>query len=371
MVDVVTSRSPTLFMPLDPSLKKLASIIGQQIEIPIFESRYVNYILRKFMPFSLSRPDSKMTFHWQSSKVVRKLKQIPDIIYSRSFPLSSAILAFKLSKQFSRPWVMHLSDPWTENALHSYSAKEKKYHDEMEMKCIEHAVITSFTSEKTLKLYRNKYPQWEHKFMVFPNVYDPDALAPRRGSADAVSGTTKIVYTGGLANTRSAYSLLEALKIVEQRSPLLSSRLEVIFAGDMDRNNRELFANCHLPFVRHMGQLTANQAKGLQDKADLLVVIDSKIDDPDRAVFFPSKLLDYGILGKPILAITDKGSVTDEFVLSHGGVSFQHLCIHEMADWLASFIEGDQQVELQTIESWYAADQQAGRLIEVLKKNML
>jgi glycosyltransferase involved in cell wall biosynthesis len=368
VVDVVTSANPTLFMPIDPSLLGYANVTGQLIEVSLYESKYTNFILRRIFPKILGQPDSKMTFHWQWKNVVNKIVNKPDVIYSRSYPLSSTIMAWKLSRYFQVPWVLHLSDPWTENTLHTYSPFEHKYHSRMEKTCFSDAASISFTSQKTLELYQEKYPKLAHKFWVSPNVYDSKSdLAPlphETKQADKL----KIVYTGGLANTRTARPLLEALNALGHQVPLLTEKCEILFAGDMDRKNRTLFTEFQLPFVRHLGLIPMDEAMSLQRSADLLIVIDSKISDPRKAVFFPSKLLDYSILRKSILAITDKGSVTNDFVRNQGGICFAHDEIHELSEWLKSFLLGDTRVQMKPLDSKFGSDYQARRLVGIFEK---
>ncbi|MCI5122847.1 MAG: hypothetical protein D3908_17000, partial [Candidatus Electrothrix sp. AUS4] len=57
-IDVVTSRMPTLNMSYDPSLESASIGIRQRIELPIFENKYSNFILRKLIPWVVQRPDS-------------------------------------------------------------------------------------------------------------------------------------------------------------------------------------------------------------------------------------------------------------------------------------------------------------------------
>lgn len=367
VVDVVTSKNPTLFMPVDHSLDKYSKIAGQLIEISVYESRYVNFILRKVAPVALSRPDPKMTFHWQWRTAVRKLEKVPDVIYSRSNPLSSAIMALNLSKHYDRPWIMHLSDPWTENALSHYSKKELAYHAEKEKECFEHASMISVTSEKTAILYRRKFPAWAKKIEVFPNVHDwhlASVSTPQKSKQSKVT----IVYTGGLANTRTARPLLDALGRMAHSAPHLVNRLQVIFAGEIDRNNRKIFRNFSNPFIQHLGRVATDKASQLQQSADLLVVIDSIVPEPEKAVFFPSKLLDYIKLGKPILAITDAGSVTEDFVVSHGGVCFRHERVEELAEWLQFYLEGNIVFEVAKVDPYYGPELQSARLINTFKE---
>lgn len=365
VIDVVTSKIPTLFMPADPTLARFSHVNGQLIEVPVYESKYVNYLVRKMRLDLIVRPDSKMTFYWQWRSVVKKLRETPDVIYSRSNPLSSAVMAMKLSRRLNRPWILHLSDPWTENVLCHYSPAEFRWHQKMEAECFGQASVISFTSDQTVRLYEKKYPQWASKMKVFPNVFDPNDPDP--AGVNAVSGKKRIVYTGGLANTRTAQTLLEALKIVMSRNPLLSGRLEMIFAGESDRRNDEIFAQHNFPFLSRLGRVPFATASGLQSSADLLVVIDSVIADAAKAVFLPSKVLDYARLRKPVLAITTPGSATDDFVGRHGGVCFGHDRIEELADWLQSYLEGHIEMRPREIDNFFAADNQAAKLLELVQ----
>jgi hypothetical protein len=94
--------------------------------------------------------------------------------------------------------------------------------------------------------------------------------------------------------------------------PDLAEKLEVIFAGDVDLRNRGVFQSFNLPFVNWIGKVPFREALRLQRSADYLVVIDNPIEDVAMSMFFPSKLLDYMMAQKRILAITTKGSATDK-----------------------------------------------------------
>ncbi len=364
-LDVVTSLSPTLFMAVDKTLEKYANVKGQLIELPIYESKYINFLIRKIFPVFLSRPDNKMSFHWQWRKVVRRLAKKPDVVYSRSYPLSSAIMAKKLATYYNVPWVLHLSDPWTLNVLHNHTSRELSYHSRMERKCFELASIISLTSQETLLLYKKRYPALTKKMLVFPNVYDNDLVSSRTKPENSRNEKFRIVYTGGLANTRSAKPLLEALHRLHAENPFLSNQIEMIFAGDMSRENRKVFETCKLPSVRHLGLVSAMHASTLQKSANLLIVIDSQINDIEKAVFFPSKLMDYAILRIPILAITDKDSVTSNFVTDHGGKCFTHNEVVGMTNWLKSLLLGEIKIEMKELSREFSSQYQAERLIGI------
>src|SRR5690348_15468138 len=103
-IEVLTSAIPTLFMPYDHSLERNIPAGTRSVQIKIPENKYLNFLIRKINPALLQLPDSKFLFHYQWKKAIKKLHGLPDVIYSRSFPLSSTIMALKLVKYYRVPW---------------------------------------------------------------------------------------------------------------------------------------------------------------------------------------------------------------------------------------------------------------------------
>ncbi len=313
---VVTSATPTLFMPVDKSLSRYTATPVTKYVVRLFEPRLGHAIVNRIAPALLQLPDAKYSFHRQWKKVIRQIDRQPDMIYSRSFPLSSAIMALRMQKHYRVPWVMHLSDPWVDSPLHRYGKYAFKVNSAWEKACFEAASYITLTSDKTLDLYRQKYPEHAGKLVLMPNVYDEGEVSS--SSAPALpSDKIRFVYTGGLANTRSAKPLLEAIEIVRKSKPEILQNCEFIFAGDTDSKNRKLFDHYNDPAVTHLGRLSLQQATELQSSAHVLIAIDSAIEDKRMALFFPSKLLDYWAAGRPILALTTPKSTSEEFISTY------------------------------------------------------
>lgn len=370
-ISAVTSGDKTLFMPLDKTLESYVEGINL-VKVPVFESKLTNVLLRKLYPSLMSSPDSKMTFHWQWKSVLKKVER-PDVIYSRSNPLSSTIMALKLKKHFNVPWVLHLSDPWTESPLHVLTGLDKERHESMERESFSNADLISFTTKQTIALYSEKYPDFRSKFFLSPNVYDtfsmeavplPARLEARRNDK------IRIVYTGGLANTRNAGKFLRAVQYISDTKKGLMDRLEVLFAGDMDSNNRQLFESfVHLGCVKHLGVLSQKDAIALQESADILLVIDSEIDESSKNVFLPSKLLDYHVRKKWILALTNKESPTMEFLSEGNGVGFSFDNYLGLGEYLISVLNNSEQIpSVDKLDDFYSSEYQARLLSSEMLK---
>lgn len=365
-IDIVTSKNPTLYMPYDSSLEIFLRGVRQIISLPLLESRYTNIILRKIFPSMMRMPDSKRSFSLWGGLVCRSLKQRPDIIYSRSYPLSSTLMAYRLQRHYLCPWVLHLSDPWTINPLKP-SGPAKVWNTTMENRCFSAATILSFTSEKTLVRYAEIYPEFAHKMMVFPNVFDPDDLKSKRWKKKE---KMKLVYTGGLVGARTPEILIDAFNLIRSYNEYVFSKIEVVLAGEVDRGVKRILDDQDLG-IKHVGLLSFDQAIELQSDADLLLLIDTPTKNADDAMFFPSKLLDYMLAGRKVIAITNSNSTTADVVRNSGlgdvvdhndAKALMKIIVKSFQSWELS--EGDYFLRGKADE-FYSAQNQASRLIDL------
>lgn len=328
-IDVVTSKQPTLFMPFDESLLNYDKGYRQKIEIPIVESKFGNYVQRKLGFGFLQFPDSKMTFHWQWRKVIRRLVNKPDAIYSRSNPISSAFMAMKLSLYYRCPWILHLSDPWAISPLREIPPRLLANYLQAENMMLNKAEAITFTTVPTLELYAQKYPQYSYKFSVLPNVYDPDDV---HEISLPFNDKFRVVYAGGLTGKRNVFFLKEVLEIVSRERPAVLKKIEFVFAGDMDRTNRQFFES-PIECIKHIGQMPYDAVKKLCLSAQVLLVVDNPTEK-EGAIFFPSKILDYFLTRRKIWAVTPLHSVTRDILEQYNHNAFEHNQVEGMANFL-------------------------------------
>lgn len=346
-LSVVTSKQPTLNMPHDSNLELAGQGFEEVIELPIFEDKYFNYVLRNYFPTLFWRPDSKMTFHWQWRRALRQLKNKPDLIYSRSFPASSAIMAMKLKKELGVPWIFHLSDPWADSPHIQYgSDKAREHNQNLERLCFENADVISLTSNSTIRYFQEKYPELEKRYEFFPNVFDSVDIPDDRQSG-LPRGKIRLIHTGGLAGSRSPEPLL---RVVCSLPKEVRDNLDFIFAGQVDRANRRVFEQYKCDCVSYIGPLDSyKEAIALQRTADVLVLIDFPVENPGLRVYFLSKLLDYHITGKPILGITDSDSEGQSFLEGQNSHAFDRHDPESIREFLIHLV-----TELRRDESYFS-----------------
>ena len=336
-LEVITSANPTLHIDTDESLLPYTKDIKIVSSIKIFENRYLNYLIRKISPDLLKYPDSKFSF-WRQAKKIFGTVGKPEILYSRSYPVSSTLFALQLKKRWNLPWVLHLSDPWAIGSSSSLSpatqlkGKVRTWNKAKEEECFQLADLICLTSQKTIDLYKKAYPQFAHKFRYTPNVYDDDLIIDKpytRGKQ------LSFVYTGGFGEARKPDALLKAIsRFWDKYSSEVGDQVQFSFTGEMTRANRQTFNNyLNVPVIKHLGILPYNEVVELQRNADILINIDSDIADPSQAVFLPSKLLDYMVAQRRIMAITNSYSTTFDVVQDKLGDCFGFDQVNELVNY--------------------------------------
>ncbi len=162
-LDAVTSADPTLFMPVDPHAEDFHDNIRQKIEVRVPENKYFTWVCNNLQIGRYQKPDPKHRFIDSFKKVLSELHEIPDLVYSRSMPLSSTLLAEKLVDELRAPWVLHLSDPWVPSFLY-HREDVLSFHQVVERRCFAKARYITLTTEDLVAHYRDFYPEFQDKF---------------------------------------------------------------------------------------------------------------------------------------------------------------------------------------------------------------
>ncbi|GAA5138744.1 hypothetical protein GCM10023339_79950 [Alloalcanivorax gelatiniphagus] len=237
----------------------------------------------------------------------------------------------------------------------------------MESRCFSAATILSFTSDKTLLRYAELYPNFAHKMVVFPNVFDPDDLKDKRWKKKK---KMKLVYTGGLVGTRTPKIIVDAFNLIRAYNKDVLSKIEVVLAGEVDRGVKKILEDQNLG-IKHVGLLAFDQAIELQSDADILLLIDTPTKNSDDAMFFPSKLLDYMLAGRRVIAVTDRGSCTADVVRNSGlgdvvdhndAEGLMNIIIKSFKSWELS---EEDHFSRGSADEFYSAKNQASRLIDL------
>lgn len=262
---------------------------------------------------------SKLAYR-QSVALIESLA--PEAFITFAQPWSDHLIGMAVKARFpSLPWIAHFSDPWVDSPyIQGQNTNVPKEWYRQEHDVIRQANAVVFVNEKSARLVMSKYPaDWRKKVYVVPHGFDRDLLTsvsvPSRRA-----GRMKFVYTGSMfAGLRDPLKLLDAIaKLKEMVEPDLLPNFEFVGSADARyaQYANELKIEQVVQFVGPTNYLESLQAAS---EADILIVIDTNTPD---SVFFPSKVVDYLMFGKPILALTPSGGATADVLEPLG-----HICV--------------------------------------------
>jgi glycosyltransferase involved in cell wall biosynthesis len=211
-----------------------------------------------------------------------------------------------------------------------------------EHEIVREADAVLFVNQRTAKLVMSKYPSdWGKKAGVVPHGFDADLLTSDLNSG-ATSSRLKFVYTGSMfEGLRDPFMLLEAIAILKWMiAPEAMPAFEFVGSSDARYPARaqELGIDTTARFAEPTSYMNSLR---IASEADVLIVIDT---NSPGSVFFPSKVVDYLMFGKPILALTANGGETADILAPLG-----HVCVDAssptlIADAIAKLVKDRQEI---------------------------
>ena len=345
-LDVITADTAAGSTTLEAILATAASSHPSQVvHIPCRLPRWQRMLIRLLMPWLPHRPDWWFQFSWGWRQAATQLRHRPDLLYSRSFPLSSTLAAWHLARWYQVPWFLHLSDPWCECSLDPQVASSR-WNRHWESQCLHLAARISFTSAITLSRYQNRYPALQDRMELDPNAY---SLSTVNADPWQPCQRFRLVHTGSFTLGRSPLSLFRALQAIPADHPILED-LEWIHAGPTDRYTKQLFAKAGAWLIVR-GVIPPAEALALQKTADLLLVVDYDFEAAQDAQFLASKLTDYLAIRRPVLVITNEHSAGWQFVQTQQiGTAVAHNQIEAISQTLISYWQAWKEQQRQCFE---------------------
>ena len=246
-----------------------------------------------------------------------------DVLVSFAQPWSDHRIGLAIAEwQPALPWVAHFSDPWVDSLYEADQPAEVQQQDRaIEARVIERASAVVFTNQYAADLVMAKYPAaLGQKAHVVPHTMDTELLANAGLARPNGTGARplRLSHVGNLfAGRRRANALFEALATLNVRRPL-AGRLELILLGEgsgLYEARGKVFELSLEPIVTFRQRVPHLESLAAMAASDVLVLIDAP---SETNVFMPSKVVDYLMADRPILALTPKAGSTAEIMAQLG-----------------------------------------------------
>ena len=290
-------------------------LFNRKVRDGIFDSKIrttrgiFSRILRKVLI-----PDAQI--FWIPTAFIRgwyyiKKKQC-DIVYSSFPPASAHLVALFLHYVTGLPWTADFRDSWIFDSLDSDLQKSVwrlAVEQYLEFKVISNATVIITATEEAAQVLRTKYPAHCSKIEVIYNGFDGQIASSCEVKFER--DEFFLLHTGSFSyshSDRTPAQLFTALALLLEEDINWSTRIRVVLAGLLSPEEKSAAAILMKSgIVRLGGDLSIDEVHNLQEKANVLLVVDHVRSWTSTNI--PGKFFEYLAMRKPILSIGGNGAV--------------------------------------------------------------
>lgn len=234
-----------------------------------------------------------------------------DLVYSRSLPMIAHVVGYWTSKALALPWIANINDPWDVHLAPdlqsvNISPIEARLSNYWLRKTLRGADLITYPSERLWR-YHERCSAIPHEAEVIPHIGLSRA-------AKGEPGTITIIHAGKIGKNevpeRSAVGFFRATSRMLENSPDLRDRFRIVFVGPVDDYTSQVAMDLGLQGnLRFTGRVDYEESLRQIGSADLCLLVEAKYKE---GIYLPSKLADYVVSHKPVLALSPKvGTISD------------------------------------------------------------
>ena len=258
-----------------------------------------------------------------------------DCVITTSGPESVHFTGLAL-RRLGIAWIADFRDGWGfESVHHRWPTRAQERIDAyLERVVVTRADAVSAVSEPMAADIRRRFGVDARSVT---NGYDPDEVPLRTGADELLRGDRhSLVHTGRMASSqRSPGPVVEAIRILRHRAPADAERLELVLAGPLTAEERELISAPDLAdHIRHVGNLPRERALRLQREADSLLLLTAG----SRTGEATGKLFEYLSARRPILVLGERTEAARIVLATGAGSAAPADSPEEIAERLSSLL---------------------------------
>jgi glycosyltransferase involved in cell wall biosynthesis len=240
-----------------------------------------------------------------------------DLVMSRSLPNEGHLAGYWVGSALRIPWLASVNDPWDISPFVSIESQRKDWTPDLNWRIWWRRVIGR--SDAILFPCERLRNYCLQGFGRQPNAF----IVPHIGTASSSIHPPRefvIVYAGRLGinelTGRSATALLAGVCELFRRRPAARSTTRIVFVGPEDPEAaRQIAAQGLSDNVVCTGFVSYEESLEHMMRAAVCVLIES---DLKEGVFLPSKLCDYIVARKPVLALSPTVGTAADFAREGG-----------------------------------------------------
>ncbi len=242
----------------------------------------------------------------------------PDVVLSAALPFENHLVGLEIKKKLNTLWMAYFSDPWP-NAPYPYNRKTIPL-----IKSYKFKLLRTILKKCDAVIMPNKIQIDYIQELSGVNISPKSYIVPHIGAElkDAMRRpeySNCLTHTGHLSKERTSLPLLKALKRLKNEN--INSYLDrLILVGNVCAQFKEMIESTATnTMVKCLGTVSNKESSVIAASSKVLLIIEANMKTNP---FIPSKIADYTMTGRPILAITsEKSTVRDYFKKYSGGIA--------------------------------------------------
>jgi hypothetical protein len=264
-------------------------------------------------------------------------------VISRSLPWAAHLAGYWSARALKVPWLANFNDPWDLRPFAADRARARTWKVDYFMKfwmrrTLRAAEFLTFPCSRLMTYCLGPNGR-KRNVSVIPHVGMAAPMIP------ADNEDFLLVHAGKLGlselTARPAGALLEGIAGLLRARPLARQRLRLVLVGPEDQETKLEAAKLGLTqHVTWVGEVSYERSLEYIGQASVCILIEG---DFREGIFLPSKLCDYLVAGKPILALSPEVGTVNDLARQRGlcRVSSRPKKIAEALQWYFDlFVDG-------------------------------
>jgi glycosyltransferase involved in cell wall biosynthesis len=250
--------------------------------------------------------------------------QVP-VLFSTAPPLTPHLSALWLKIRHGWPWIADFRDPLAGNPFRP-GWKAERTDPWFERMIFRYADAVIANTDAVADVWARRFPEWRKKIHVVWNGFDPDE-APRALPLPS-GGPRTLTHVGVIYGDRDPLPVISAIREVIAAGMLDPRKFRVQLFGPMQPGSPET-----IPALENIARegwleirnesIPRREAAAITRTSHYLLLLD--VLGPKAGLQVPAKLFEYICVGRPILALTTRGSPLAG-ILARCGIL--HLCYY-------------------------------------------
>lgn len=257
------------------------------------------------------QPDNKIGWkRYALQRAVELMEEHPfDVVLATAPPFTDFMIGRELQKRYGLPLVVDYQDTWLDNPRQFYATPiHRSYAAGLEEDILKNADACVVVNRRIKERLIARYPFLTHDSVhIIPGGYDAKEFqnARRHLASSPPPEKMRITYCGAFDSRHTPKYFFQALSTIFAQQPQTRGEIEVMFVGTLPAVFRKMATNIGVASALvATGYVEHRNVPGLLLSSHLLWLANY------HTASVPGKVYEYMGSGRPILALTEKGVLT-------------------------------------------------------------